>query len=107
MEILMIGVAPASNRFTSGYALARRRLLSCCALGALSKMIARRRWPRYYHDALTGHAGGGVGRTYGSVPVAVRARAIAEVTYPGLELSILYWAERPVRTRQRAISRQC
>ena len=41
------------------------------------------------HDALTGHSGGGVGRTYGGVPLEVKAREIAKVKYPGLDLSNL------------------
>ena len=37
------------------------------------------------HDALTGHAGGGTGRTYGNgVPVSVLADAVAKIGYPGL-----------------------
>jgi integrase len=39
------------------------------------------------HDALTGHSGGGVGRTYGGVPLRVKAREIAKVSYLGLDLS--------------------
>lgn len=31
------------------------------------------------HDALTGHSGGGVGRSYGSVPLATKAEAIAKI----------------------------
>lgn len=42
------------------------------------------------HDALTGHAGGGVGRTYGGgVPLDVKAEAIAKITYNGLDHSNL------------------
>ena len=33
------------------------------------------------HDAITGHAGGGTGRGYGRVPLAVKAAAMAEVAY--------------------------
>ena len=50
------------------------------------------------HDALTGHSGG-VGRTYGGVPLEVKAREIAKVAYPGLDLSNLN--DRPVRKRHR------
>jgi integrase len=39
------------------------------------------------HDALTGHSGGGVGRTYGGVPLRVKDREIAKVSYLGLDLS--------------------
>lgn len=43
------------------------------------------------HDALTGHAGGGVGRSYGGgVPLNVKAEAIAKVRYEGLDLSHLH-----------------
>ncbi len=42
------------------------------------------------HDALTGHSGGGVGRTYGTVPLRLKARKIAKVQYPGLDLSHLH-----------------
>lgn len=39
------------------------------------------------HDALTGHSGGGVGRSYGSgVPLRVLAEALAKVGYPGFAL---------------------
>ena len=41
------------------------------------------------HDALTGHSGGGAGRTYGTVPLEVKAREIAKVKYPGSDLSRL------------------
>ena len=33
------------------------------------------------HDALTGHSGGGVGRTYGAVPLEAMAEAIEKVEY--------------------------
>jgi integrase len=43
------------------------------------------------HDALTGHAGGGVGRTYGGgVPLDVKATEIAKVRYEGLDPSHLH-----------------
>jgi len=48
------------------------------------------------NDALTGHSGGGVGRTYGAKEMARRfglrrlAEAVAKAQYPGLELSHLY-----------------
>ena len=51
------------------------------------------------HDALTGHSGGGVGRTYGGYPLGLKAGAIAKVKYPGLDLSSMY--DRPVRKRSR------
>jgi integrase len=38
------------------------------------------------HDALTGHTGGGVGRTYGGVPLDLKAKEIVKVKYEGLEL---------------------
>ncbi len=41
------------------------------------------------HDALTGHSGGGVGRTYGGVPLDVKANAIRALSYAGLDLSHL------------------
>ena len=41
------------------------------------------------HDALTGHSGGGVGRTYGSVPLDVMAKEVAKVRYD-LDLRHLY-----------------
>ncbi len=41
------------------------------------------------HDALTGHAGGGVGRTYGGVPLIVKAGAVVRVGY-GVDLSHLH-----------------
>jgi integrase len=42
------------------------------------------------HDALTGHSGGGVGRTYGGgVPLDVKADEIAKITYDGLDHSNL------------------
>ena len=44
------------------------------------------------HDALTGHSGGGVGRKYGCMPLSVKANAIRELSYEGLDLSVL-WAE--------------
>ena len=53
-------------------------------------------------DALTGHSGGGVGRTYGSVTLEVKAREIAKVAYPGLDLSSL--DGRPIRKRNRGRS---
>ena len=34
------------------------------------------------HDALTGHSGGGVGRTYGDVPLKTLAEAIAKLKFP-------------------------
>ncbi len=40
------------------------------------------------HDALTGHAGGGVGRQYGrGVPLPVLAKAISKIEYPGVTLA--------------------
>ena len=41
------------------------------------------------HDAITGHAGGGVGRTYGGVPLAVKAAAVGRVSY-GVDPSHLH-----------------
>ena len=40
------------------------------------------------HDALTGHAGGSVGRSYGSrgVPLNIKAMAMEKITYLGVEL---------------------
>ncbi len=38
------------------------------------------------HDALTGHAGGGVGRSYGGVPLGIKAREISSVRYGDLDL---------------------
>ena len=42
-------------------------------------------------DALTGHAGAGVGRTYGSegVPLAVQVTELEKITYPNLSFSYL------------------
>jgi integrase len=48
------------------------------------------------NDALTGHSGGGVGRSYGAKEIVRRfglprlAEAVAKVRYPGLDLSRLY-----------------
>ncbi len=48
------------------------------------------------NDALTGHSGGGVGRTYGAKEMvrrfglSVLAQAVAKVAYPGLDLSDLH-----------------
>src|SRR5262249_13447494 len=48
------------------------------------------------NDALTGHSGGGVGRSYGAKEMMRRfglprlADAVAKVQYPGLDLSHLY-----------------
>ena len=42
------------------------------------------------HDALTGHSGGGVGRSYGSVPLDVTAGEIEKVRYGALDLSHLH-----------------
>jgi integrase len=48
------------------------------------------------NDALTGHSGGGVGRSYGAKDVVRRfglprlAEAVEKVAYPGLNLSHLY-----------------
>jgi integrase len=40
------------------------------------------------HDALTGHSGGGVGRTYGiGYPLSVLAGAIKKIRYPGVVLA--------------------
>lgn len=40
-------------------------------------------------DALTGHSGGGVGRTYGrGYPIEKLAEAVERIRYPGLDLSI-------------------
>ena len=41
------------------------------------------------HDALTGHAGGGIRRTYGTVPFGVRVREIKSVGYAELDLGHL------------------
>jgi integrase len=41
------------------------------------------------HDALTGHSGGGVGRSYGGVPLEVKAREVNKVLY-NLDLSHLH-----------------
>ena len=39
-----------------------------------------------HRHAITGHSGGGVGRTYGtSVPLSVLAESMVKVRYPGLE----------------------
>ena len=41
-------------------------------------------------DALTGHSGGGVGRTYGrGYPIEKLAEALAKIGYPGLDLQRL------------------
>lgn len=48
------------------------------------------------NDALTGHSGGGVGRTYGAKDsvrrfgMAQLYNAVSLVRYPGLDLSTLY-----------------
>jgi integrase len=48
------------------------------------------------NDALTGHSGGGVGRTYGAKEMVRRfglpilAEAVAKVSFPGLDLSHLH-----------------
>lgn len=45
-----------------------------------------------YRYALTGHSGGGVGRTYGTaLPLRVLAESLAKVSYPGLDFSTLSW----------------
>ena len=41
------------------------------------------------HDAITGHLGGGVGRGYGGVPLASKAKAMAKVRYD-VDLSDLH-----------------
>ncbi len=41
------------------------------------------------HDAITGHLGGGVGRGYGGVPLASKAKAVAKVRYD-VDLSDLH-----------------
>ena len=42
------------------------------------------------HDALTGHAGGGVGRSYGrGVPLQVLEAAVKKIEYRGLDMSRL------------------
>jgi hypothetical protein len=49
------------------------------------------------HDALTGHAGSSVGRTYGSRDMVRRfgletlADAVNKIKYPGLDLSNVFW----------------
>jgi hypothetical protein len=44
---------------------------------------------RLWHDALTGHSGRGVGRSYGgeAFPLKPLAKAIERVRYPGLNLT--------------------
>jgi len=38
-----------------------------------------------HRHSITGHSGGGVGRTYGtSVPLGVLAESMARVRYPGI-----------------------
>jgi hypothetical protein len=52
------------------------------------------------NDAITGHAGGGVGRGYGTKQVLARygmarvAEAVNKVAYPGLDLSHIRWNSR-------------
>jgi hypothetical protein len=52
------------------------------------------------NDAITGHAGGGVGRGYGTKRVLARygmarvAKAVSKVAYPGLDLSHIEWNPR-------------
>ena len=42
-----------------------------------------------HRHAITGHSGGGVGRTYGtSVPLSVLAESMAKVRYEGIEHGI-------------------
>ncbi len=49
------------------------------------------------HDALTGHAGSSVGRTYGAKDMVRRfgletlADAVNKIRYPGLDLTDLFW----------------
>jgi len=58
------------------------------------KDAARAAVSEEHHDAITGHANGSVGRTYGlGVPLAALAQSMAKVKYPGLDLSNL----RPLR----------
>ncbi len=45
------------------------------------------------HDAITGHSGGGVGRGYGGVPLAAKARAVKKLGY-GVDLSNLHTPRR-------------
>ncbi len=58
----------------------RHGLKEACRVAGVSEEV---------HDALTGHSGGGVGRSYGGVPLGVKAREIAKVRYP-LDLSHLH-----------------
>jgi integrase len=51
------------------------------------------------HDALTGHAGGGVGRDYGSFPLNALNDAMQKVRYPGL---VFDWKWTPPKRAQRA-----
>ena len=51
------------------------------------------------HDALTGHAGGGVGRDYGSFPLNALHDAMQKVRYPGL---VFDWKWTPPKRPQRA-----
>ena len=43
--------------------------------------------PEEVHDALTGHAGGSVGRSYGSdgVPLKIKAAELEKISYPGVK----------------------
>jgi integrase len=52
------------------------------------KDAARAVMPEEHHDAITGHANGSVGRSYGrGVPLSVLAESMAKVRYAGLDLS--------------------
>jgi integrase len=53
--------------------------------------------PADLNDAITGHAGGGVGRSYGTKKILARygmvrvAAAVAAVSYPNLDLHTVHW----------------
>lgn len=54
--------------------------------------------PEEVHDALTGHVGGGVGRTYGTgVPLKVLAEAVAKIEAPKVAQELRWRPATPIR----------
>ncbi|MGO8915031.1 MAG: DUF6538 domain-containing protein [Stellaceae bacterium] len=79
------------GRYTDGLGITDPRKVFHSFRHTFKRACRTARIEEELHDALTGHTGASVGRTYGDgVPLEVLAEAIAKVSYKGLDLSYMH-----------------